>query len=308
MRDNDTWRRWLASGFAAILAGSGLSVSGVPEEAAAAGETVILAAGDIAECDSEGDEATAALLDAQAGTVAMLGDGAYPDGTAAEYVNCYDPSWGRHKVRTRPVPGNHDYVEPGGPGYYGYFGTAAGDPAKGYYSYDVGAWHVVALNSACKEVGGCTDGDAMVEWLRADLAANSSSCTLAYWHHPRYFTTAREPGVGQDDPEDTKMSDVWQVLQADGADVVLSGHRHVYERFARQDSKGNADPSGMRQFVVGTGGGPQARFTALPAPNREAHGDGIWGVLQLTLEPTGYSWAFLPAAGATYTDSGRDSC
>jgi hypothetical protein len=275
---------------------------------AATGEEVLLAAGDIAECDEQGDEATAAILAQQTGTIAMLGDGAYPDGTAQEYAQCYDPTWGRHKGRTRPVTGNHDYVEKGAPGYFGYFGARAGEPPKGYYSYDLGAWHIVALNSSCKEVGGCERGSRMEAWLQGDLAATRAQCILAYWHHPRYFSPSREPGVGKVDPRDRKMTHIWRDLHAAGADVVLSGHRHNYERFVRQDGDGNADPSGIREFVVGTGGGPHHLFTGPVAPGSEVRADGIWGVLRMTLRPDGYDWTFLPAEDSTFTDSGHDTC
>jgi hypothetical protein len=281
--------------------------SGSPAQAAP-GEEVLLAAGDIAECDEPGDEATEAILAQQAGTVAMLGDGAYPDGSAQEYTDCYDPSWGRHKDRTRPVTGNHDYVEMGAPGYFGYFGARAGEAGKGYYSYDLGAWHIVALNSSCKEVGGCTAGSPMESWLRADLDATHVRCILAYWHHPRYFSPSLEPGVGTVDPEDKKMTHIWRDLQAAGADVVLSGHRHNYERFIRQDGDGHADAGGIREFVVGTGGGPHHLFTGPVAPGSEVRADGVWGVLRMTLRADGYAWTFLPVAGQTFTDSGQDTC
>lgn len=277
-------------------------------EQAVAGGAVLLAAGDIARCDDMGDEATAALLDQDPGTVAMLGDGAYPDGAAEEYAQCYQPSWGRHRDRTRPVPGNHDYVTSGAPGYFGYFGAAAGEPGKGYYSYDLGAWHVVALNSSCKEVGGCTAGSPMETWLSADLAAAGAQCILAYWHHPRYFSPSLEPGVGRVDPEDKKMTRIWRDLHDAGADVVLSGHRHNYERFTRQDADGHADPTGIRQFVVGTGGGAQHLFTGPVAPGSEARGDRAWGVLRLALRADGYDWTFQPVPGAGFTDSGGDTC
>ncbi len=269
---------------------------------------VLLAAGDVAACDSTGDEATAAVLDGQAGTVVMLGDGAYPDGSAADYANCYEPTWGRHKARTRPVPGNHDYVDRKGAGYYGYFGPAAGDPSKGYYSYDLGGWHIIALNSNCKTVGGCGKGTPQDEWVKADLAAVTTPCVMAYWHHPRFFSPTVGEGTVPAPSSDVKMSAVWRSLQAAGADVVLSGHRHAYERFPRMDDKGALDPKGIRQFVVGTGGGEKETFNATVAEHSEARFDSAAGVLKLSLRPDGYDWTFLPEAGQTATDAGSDTC
>jgi calcineurin-like phosphoesterase family protein len=286
-----------------LIPGAGAPVAGSTEA-----DPVLLAAGDVARCDESGDETTAVLLDENRGTVAMLGDGAYANGTEAEYRDCYGPTWGKHKDRTRPVPGNHDYVQAGGPGYYGFFGSAAGDKAKGFYSYDLGAWHVVALNSNCHEVGGCGAGSPQDQWLEADLASTAARCVLAYWHHPRFFSSAPEPGVTKVDPTDVKMTPVWRTLQAAKADVVLSAHVHVYERFARQDSAGQADPSGLREFVVGTGGGKPGVFTGDTAPNSEVRGDQVWGVLRLDLHPEGYDWHFLPAGGGTFTDSGTEAC
>ena len=152
----------------------------------AGADPVIIAGGDIASCNSTGDEQTAALLDNIAGTVITLGDNAYESGTINNFNNCYDPSWGRQKARTYPTPGNHDYLTPGATGYFTYFGAAAGDPHKGYYSYDIGDWHIIVLNSNCVEVGGCGVKSAQVAWLQSDLAAHPTLCTLAYWHHPLF--------------------------------------------------------------------------------------------------------------------------
>jgi acid phosphatase type 7 len=281
---------------------------GIVLPAQAADDPVVLAAGDIARCNDTGDEATAALLDNLPGTVLPLGDNAYRDGSAADYTNCYAPSWGRALSRSRPIPGNHDYVDPKAAGYFGYFGAAAGDPAKGYYSFDVGTWHLIALNSTCKAVGGCGAGSPMEQWLKADLAATSSQCIIAYWHHPRFFSPSLEPGVTKVPTTDKKMTAIWRDLQAAGADIALSGHRHVYERFARQDGNGTADPTGVRQFVVGTGGGTQEKFTGAPVANSEIRQDGVFGILQLTLHPDSYDWRFVPVQGATFTDSGSESC
>jgi hypothetical protein len=264
-------------------------------------DPVLIAVGDIASCSSNGDEATAALLDGLPGTIATLGDHAYRNGTPQEFADCYDPSWGRHRDRTRPAPGNHDYETSGAAGYFDYFGAAAGEPEKGYYSYDLGTWHIVALNSNCSEVGGCGEGTPQEQWLREDLAAHPATCTLAYWHHP-LFSSGTEHGGNE------AMRPIWQALYDAGADVVLAGHEHNYERFAPQDPTGATDPErGIRQFVVGTGGKSLYEFgEALPASevrNAEAP-----GVLMLRLHATGYDWQFMPVPGALFDDSGAWPC
>jgi len=264
-------------------------------------DPVFVGAGDIASCLSSGDEATANLLDGIPGTVYNLGDNAYEDGTAAEFANCYNPSWGRHKARTKPTPGNHEYHTAGASGYFGYFGAAAGDPQEGYYSYNLGAWHIISLNSMCENVGGCGASSPMVSWLKGDLDANPSSCTLAYWHHP-VFSSGSEHG------NDPKMIPSWDALYAAGADVVLSGHDHDYERFAPQTSSGVADPAqGIREFVVGTGGKSHYAFGTIRA-NSQVRNSDTNGVLQLTLHPSSYDWQFMPEVGKTFTDSGSGSC
>jgi hypothetical protein len=265
------------------------------------GDPVFVGAGDIASCNSSGDEATADLLDGIPGTVYTLGDNAYERGSDADFARCYDPSWGRHKARTMPIVGNHDYTTAGASGYFNYFGAAAGDPSEGYYSYDLGAWHIVALNSMCENVGGCGPGSPMLDWLEQDLAANPSSCTLALWHHP-VFSSGSEHG------SDPKMVPSWDALYAAGADVVLSGHDHDYERFAPQTSSGIADPDqGIREFVAGTGGKSHYDFGNILA-NSEARNSDTSGVLKLTLHASSYDWEFVPEAGKTFTDSGSASC
>lgn len=268
------------------------------------GSAVLLAAGDIAGCSSSGDEATAKLLDALGGTVATLGDNVYDSGTASEFSSCYAPNWGRHKARTYPAPGNHDYQTAGASGYYGYFGDAATplEPGcrsgcKGYYSYDLGAWHVIVINSNVD----MTAGSAQLQWLRADLAAHPTTCTLAYWHHPRFSS-------GSTHGSSTASQPIWQVLYDAGADLVLVGHDHTYERFAPQDAAGRADSQrGIREFVVGTGGRGHYSFGTIQ-PNSEVRNGDTFGVLKLTLTATGYSWEFVPEAGKTFSDSGNGSC
>ncbi len=297
MREADAWRVFLPVIFAA-LAVCGLVVLKPPAEGA---DPVLVGAGDIAECDNPGGEATARLLDRISGTVFTLGDNVYESGSPTEFHKCYEPSWGRHKTRMRPSPGNHDYGTPGARDYFAYFGPAAGDPSKGYYSYDLGTWHIVVINSNCSEVGGCDAGSPQVQWLRADLSAHRAPCTLAYWHHPR-FSSGKWHGSSDE------MKPIWQILYDADADVVLSAHEHNYERFAPQDPSGVADSvRGIRQFIVGTGGKshfPLGRGIA----NSEVRDDKTFGVLKLTLHAGSYDWEFLPETGETFTDSGSASC
>ena len=264
-------------------------------------DPVLVGAGDIAKCNDSRDEKTAELLDGISGTVFTTGDNVYNSGTSAEFQNCYDPGWGRHKARTYPTPGNHDYYTAGASGYFGYFGAAAGDPNKGYYSYDLGEWHIISLNSQCGQVGGCGSTSPMVTWLRQDLSANPAACTLAYWHHS-VFSSGSVHG------NDPKMKPSWQALYDADADVVLSGHSHNYERFAPQDANGMADPErGIREFVVGTGG-PTVHGFGTIQPNSEVRNSNTSGVLKLTLHPTRYDWEFVPVAGKTFTDTGSGQC
>jgi len=266
-----------------------------------AATATLLAAGDIASCDSSGDEATAALLDRVDGVVATLGDHAYPDGSGADFARCYAPGWGRHRGRTRPAPGNHEYHTPGARAYFDYFGPAAGHPARGYYGYDLGAWHVVVVNSNCAAVGGCHAGSPQHRWLRADLAGSRARCTLAYWHHPLFSSGAVHSGS-------TEIRPIFQALYDAGAELVLSGHNHQYERFAPQAPNGRADPArGIRQFVVGTGGASHYRFGAVRA-NSQARDATSYGILRLTLRPTGYDWRFLPALTGRAGDAGSQPC
>lgn len=271
-----------------------------PVENVVSADPVIVGAGDIAICGNKGAEATAKLLDTIPGTVFTLGDNAYPSGTAEQFAQCYDPAWGRHKARTRPVPGNHDYVTPGAAGYFGYFGASAGDAAKGYYSYDEGAWHVIVLNSEID----AQPGSAQVEWLRADLAAYPTRCTLAMWHEPLFSSGPH----GQDGSGD-KTRAFWEVLYEQGADVILNGHDHTYERFAPQTPNGAPDKArGIREFVVGTGGSVPYVFTHV-TPNSEFRRAGVFGVLKLTLHASSYDWEFIPIVGAgLLRDQGSAEC
>jgi hypothetical protein len=262
---------------------------------------ILVGAGDIADCkDPSGAEATAKLLEAIPGTLMAVGDLAYPDGTK-ENFDCYDRTWGRVKARTRPSPGNHEFHTQGATYYFSYFGAAAGDPKAGYYSYELGTWHIIALNSECIDIGGCNAGSTEEKWLRADLAAHPAACTLAYFHKPLFSSG----GAHGDDPE---IVPIWQALYDANADVVVSGHDHDYERFAPQTALAKPDPErGIRELVVGTGGKNHRPFTT-PHANSEVRNADTFGVLKLTLRPGAYDWQFIPEAGKTFTDSGTGSC
>lgn len=257
---------------------------------------VLVGAGDIAVCGAAYDERTADLLDDIEGTIFTLGDNVYPDGTVAEFADCYEPSWGRHKDRTRPVPGNHDYHTEGAVGYFAYFGKAAGDPDIGYYRYTLGAWLIIVLNSNI-DVGA---DSAQANWLREELAANPTVCTLAMWHHPR-FSSGKHGN-------DERFADLWRILYEYRAEVVLNGHDHLYERFALQTPDGKADPEhGLRQFTVGTGGAFPYAFATIRA-NSEKRLTNTWGVLNLTLDPTSYQWEFIPIEPDAGADRGEGQC
>jgi acid phosphatase type 7 len=260
-------------------------------------KTAILAgAGDIADCNSPGDELTAALLDDIGGTVFTAGDNAYEAGTPLDFALCYHPSWGRHKARTRPALGNHEYITPGAAGYYAYFGTAA-HPPFGYYSYDIGSWHVVVIDSERQTV---LRDPVQQAWLRADLAANPALCTLAYFHHPRFSS-------GSTHGSDPNMEEIWQILYDANADVVISGHEHNYERFAPQTPQGVADPvRGIREFVVGTGGRSLYGFGP-PIANSEVRYNADFGVIKLILKRGRYNWEFI-ATDSRVVDAGKDGC
>ena len=239
------------------------------------------------------------LVGAGYAAVLILGDIQYEDGTLAKFNASYDPSWGRVKSITKPAPGNHEYQTGDANGYYQYFGAAAGDPTKGYYSYDLGGWHIVALNSNCSFVGGCGAGSAQEQWLRADLAAHPTSCTLAYWHHARFSSGSHG--------NDATYTAFWQALYDANADLVLVGHEHDYERFAPQTPSGTLDLArGVRQIVAGSGGKELRTFSTI-RPNSEVRDATSLGVLELTLGAGAYEWRFRPAVG-TFTDSGTASC
>ena len=246
---------------------------------------IFVGAGDIGWCGSPGPEQTARLVDTIGGTVFAVGDLAYFSGTRKEFLDCYDPSWGRHKSRTRPVPGNHEYVTAGASAYFDYFGALAGPSGLGYYSFELGEWHAIALNSLLP----VNDGSAQAQWLRMDLAASHSKCTIAYWHYP-LFTSG--PNGSQ-----TQMRDVWRILYGADVDIVVNGHDHLYERFAPQSPDGGRDDArGIREFIVGTGGASPYNFVTASA-NSEARISNTYGVLKLTLQSGSYQWEFIPVSG-----------
>jgi hypothetical protein len=262
---------------------------------------ILVGAGDIADCkDLSGAEATANLLDQVPGTVFAVGDLAYPDGSK-ENFECYNKTWGRAKSRTRPAPGNHEFQSAGATPYFDYFGAAAGDRKTGYYSYELGTWHIIVLNSECKDVGGCKAGSPQEKWLRTDLAAHPAACTLAYWHKPLFSSG----GAHGNEPA---VKPLFQALYEVNADVVVNGHDHDYERFAPQTPGGTADPArGIREFVVGTGGKNHRPFGP-SKPNSEVRDTTAFGVLKLALKPNAYEWQFIPEAGKSFTDSGSGTC
>jgi hypothetical protein len=263
-----------------------------PEEPPPAASEIFVGAGDIAGCTTRfHDEATADLLDGIDGTIFALGDNVQGPGTAADFADCYHPTWGRHKARTWPAVGNHEYNVPGAEPHFEYWGERAGPAGKGYYSYDLGSWHIVVLNSNILF-------DEQSDWLAADLAASPSACTLAYWHHP-YFTSSAYRGPDE-------LGRFVEILHRAGADVVLTGHAHGYERFAPQTPEGEADERGIRHFVVGTGGAPFHPFKRTK-PNSEVRAL-TYGVLRLELFPDRYTWEFVPVEGETFTDEGEGRC
>jgi hypothetical protein len=257
----------------------------------------LIAAGDIAGCDHETDSATAALVDGIDGTVATLGDNVYPAGSDETYAQCYDTAWGGFLDRTRPAIGNHDVEDDGGAAYHRYFGDRAAAPGEAWYSYDLGAWHVVVLNSNCGDVA-CAPGSPQHDWLLADLLASRAQCTLAYWHHPRFSSGPHGDYL--------PVTPFWDALDAADADLILVGHDHLYERFAPQAPDGSPDPMGIRQLTIGTGG--RSHYAAeRVAPNSELIIDDAFGVLELTLHADAYDWSFVTTDGFP-VDTGSGDC
>jgi acid phosphatase type 7 len=260
----------------------------------------VLAVGDIGDCDTGADDNLAGVMAEREGTVLALGDIAYPEGTSEDFAECFAPSWRTLLPRIRPVPGNHDYGTGDASAYFEFFGPAAGDPGRGYYSFDLGDWHLVALNSACDQPNiGCTEGSPQLEWLARDLSTNDTACTLAYWHVPR-FSSGEHGG-------DAAVQAFWEILDESGADVILNAHDHNYERLAPMTPDGQRDDdNGIRQFVVGTGGS-DLRGLGEVEPNNERWATGYAGFLELVLDERGYQWTFVSASGEVL-DAGSDTC
>ncbi len=288
---------WLACGGRSGPVNPG-APSGPNEPPPRSQETVVFSgAGDIANCDTlAAGERVAKLLDGIEGLIFTAGDNVYENGTLDEFERCYTPTWGRHRARTRPSPGNHDYNTRGASGYFQYFGDTAGPLGLGYYSYDHGAWKIFSLNSMAP----ADSGSAQFNWVAQELKATPAKCTLAYWHHP-VFSSGHDGNM-------PNMRAIWQLLYDNNAEVVIVAHSHNYERFAPQDVDGQPRPGrGIREFVVGTGGTYFTNRRSVAA-NSEVFNNNSQGILKLTLAPANYSWEFIPAAGATFRDSGSDAC
>ncbi len=284
-------------------------------------DNILLIAGDICKhdyggtdytpnCKKTGDLVRSVLANNPGAQVQTLGDNVnnepQPASYDAEYTEVYAPNWGSFLSITHTAMGNHDLLPPGGSTpYFSYFGPAAGTAPGGYYSYNIGSsWHVIVLNSNCSSAGGCGSGSAQYNWLSNDLAANRRQCTLAVWHHPRW-SSGQFGGI-------TNSAPWWDLLYQYKVDIVANGHNHNYERFDLIDPSEQAAPDGIREFVVGTGGAPGPTYTYAqhPLDPNEAirNQSGLYGVLQLTLGSSSYSWKFLPAVGYSFTDSGSTTC
>ena len=267
---------------------------------------VLVGAGDIVWCqDQHGAVATAKLIERTPGAVFTLGDLVYDAPNLREFQSCYGPTWGKFKARTHPALGNHEYVATGAGAYFAYWGAQAGPQSKGYYSYDLGAWHIVVLNTNCSfaSVGGCAVGSPQEAWLRHDLSEHANSCIIAYGHHALFSS-----GIFKSHAVHAELKPLWEDLYAAHADLVLAGHEHTYERFAPQDPEGRSDPQhGIREIIVGTGGRSH-NLLGIPTANSEVQNSETYGVLKLTLSPQGYTWEFLPEQGKIFHDSGTGIC
>lgn len=262
----------------------------------------VVGAGDIGSCSSDGDELTAAIVETVDGTVYTTGDNAYPYGRESDFANCYDPFWGAFRERTRPSPGNHDYLTDSAAPYHAYFGPNAGPPGRGWYSYEAGTWRIYSLNSEiCRAANSwCSPGSAQYDWLRKDLETSPHQCVAAYWHRPLFSTGIHGGSI--------RMAAINELLYDAGAEVVLEGHDHSYERFVPADPDGVADPAtGIAHFVVGTGGAALRGFADEPLPITATRQSDEHGVLRLDLHPGSYEWQYLPVAG-TFSDTGSGEC
>lgn len=268
---------------------------GAPAPAAgvAMAPQILVGAGDIGRCGSPGAEQTAALLDGIGGTVFTAGDNAYPNGRDEDFRDCYAPNWGRHRNRTYPSPGNHEYETPGASGYFGFFGPRAGS-REGYYAYSLGSWRIFSLNSEAPS----SPGSPQARWLETELASAGSGCQAAYWHRPLF--SSGDHGDNRD------MAELFRILHRAGVEFVIAGHDHHYERFARMNADGVVDPiKGVRAFVAGTGGTPTEAPLRLRAGSETQLA--AWGVVRFDLTSTGYTWQFVQVGGAI-GDAGSDEC
>ncbi len=298
MRKSNTLLVLASMALALLLACMAAILTSVPSLAQTATVTLV-GAGDIASCDYTADSATARLVGRIPGTVFTLGDNVYPDGTIKQFRECYEPTWGKYKKRTKPSVGNHEYRTPDASGYFNYFGARAGAPSKGYYSYRRGGWHIVVLNSNCSKVGGCGRRSPQGRWLRRDLANHQARCTLAYFHHPLYSTG--------DNTATPQVKPFWKILYDRGADVILAGHAHRYERFAPITPDGVPSTNGIRQFIVGTGGAPGGVQYGADDPNMQVKKTDTPGVLKLNLRAGSYRWKFV-SVNNTFADRGNNQC
>jgi hypothetical protein len=282
---------------ATVTDSDGLTTYAIARLTVFSDNNILIGAGDITDCGG-GDVKTAALLDTLPGTIFIAGDNVNKEGTDLQYALCFVPNWGRHKARILPAPGNHDYMTPGASGYYNYFGAAAGEPGLGYYSYDIGSWHILSLNSEIKDPAWTVE----LQWLRADLAAHPTACTLVYWHRPVFTSgTTHGPSI--------ELLPLWNILYEYRVDLVINGHEHLYERFGPQDPSGTADYGyGIREIISGTGGVNTGSPFGEPMANSEVRDNTSFGVLRLTLDEGRYSWEFIPVVGSTFTDSGSEDC
>lgn len=257
-------------------------------------DAVLVGAGDIANCETPGAEQTAALLDNIPGTVVTAGDNAYYQGSTADYHRCYHPTWGRHRDRTRPSPGNHEYETAGGAGYFDYFGVHAGPRGLGYYAFETAGWLILSLNSSVD----ASEASAQASWLRGTLASRPTACAMAIFHHPP-VSSGQNGGTAA-------VAALWRMLVLSGVDVVLTGHEHLYERFAPLDDRLRPAPGGARLFIAGTGG---AHLSPIHSHSIGSERQILaWGVVKFTLHPDSYDWSFMPVSSAVSGDSGHDTC
>lgn len=268
-------------------------------------DPVLIGAGDIADAydyQLSGALATASLIASfPTATVFADGDQTHANGSDADFMTVYNATWGQFRTRTIPVAGNHEYFSLRGLAYFNYWGNVAGDPSKGYYSFNLGTWHIIVLNANCSWVP-CSNGSPQEKWLSSDLAANSSFCTLAFWHQPLYTSSSTITPTAAVQP-------FWTDLYSANADLIVNAHAHSYERFAPQDAKGNLDTTrGIVEIVSGTGGASHFAFNSTPAANSLVRNSTAYGVLKLTLHSTSYDWEFVPIAGQSFTDSGTQAC